>query len=91
MSWDDEERRVADILGVQEGGALPGVSRHTLRTYHAYLIANLPEHRRRRRTSVMLSGDWLLRSSLERHPSRYSPRFRCTGRSTGPGRDAAPQ
>jgi hypothetical protein len=41
MSWDEEERRVAEILGVQEGEALPGVSRKTLRTYHAYLKANL--------------------------------------------------
>ena len=41
MSWDDEERRVAEILGVQDGEALPGVSRQTLRKYHAYLTANL--------------------------------------------------
>ena len=41
MDWDDEERRVADILGVQEGGILPRVSRQTLRTYHAYLRANV--------------------------------------------------
>lgn len=41
MSWEDEERRVAAILGVKEGEALPRVSRHTLRTYHAYLHANL--------------------------------------------------
>ena len=41
MSWDDEERRVADILGVKEGKTLPGVSRQTLRAYHAYLTANL--------------------------------------------------
>jgi hypothetical protein len=41
MSWDDEERRVAEILGVKEGETLPGVSRHTLRTYHAYLKASL--------------------------------------------------
>ncbi len=41
MSWDEEERRVAEILGVQEGEALPHVSRQTLRTYHAYLKASL--------------------------------------------------
>jgi len=41
MSWDDEERRVADILGVKEGQALPGVSKKTLKKYHAYLRANL--------------------------------------------------
>jgi hypothetical protein len=41
MSWDDEARRVAAILGSKEGEALPGVSRHTLRTYHVYLTANL--------------------------------------------------
>jgi hypothetical protein len=41
MSWDDEERRVATVLGVKEGEALPRVSRHTLRRYHAYLHANL--------------------------------------------------
>jgi hypothetical protein len=41
MSWDDAERRVADIFGLQEGEALPGVSRHTLRTYHAYLRAHV--------------------------------------------------
>ncbi len=41
MSWDEEERRVAEIFGVKEGEALPDVSRKTLRTYHAYLKANL--------------------------------------------------
>jgi len=41
MSWDEEERRVAEILGVKKGEALPDVSRKTLRTYHAYLKANL--------------------------------------------------
>jgi len=41
MSWDEEERRVAEILGVKKGEALPDVSRKTLRTYHAYLQANL--------------------------------------------------
>ncbi len=32
---------MAEILGVQEGEALPHVSRQTLRTYHAYLKASL--------------------------------------------------
>src|SRR5438093_10580335 len=41
MSWDEEERRVAEILGVKKGEGLPDVSRKTLRTYHAYLQANL--------------------------------------------------
>ena len=41
MSWDEEEKRVAEILGVKEGQALPGVSRKTLKKYHAYLQANL--------------------------------------------------
>jgi hypothetical protein len=41
MSWDEEERRVAEIFGVKEGEALPSVSRHTLKKYHAYLKANL--------------------------------------------------
>jgi Calcium binding len=41
MSWDEEERRVAEILGVKQGEVLPDVSRKTLRTYHAYLKANL--------------------------------------------------
>src|SRR6266436_6600344 len=41
MSWAEEQRRVAEILGVKEGEALPDVSRKTLRTYHAYLQANL--------------------------------------------------
>ena len=41
MSWDEEERRVAEIVGVKKGEALPDVSRKTLRTYHAYLKANL--------------------------------------------------
>jgi hypothetical protein len=41
MSWDDEERRVAEILGAKEGDKIPSVSRQTLRTYHAYLRANV--------------------------------------------------
>ena len=41
MSWDEDERRVAEILGVKEGEALPDVSRQTLRKYHAYLKASL--------------------------------------------------
>jgi hypothetical protein len=41
MSWEEDERRVAEIFGVKEGEALPDVSRKTLRTYHAYLKANL--------------------------------------------------
>jgi hypothetical protein len=41
MSWDEEEKRVAEILGAEEGDNIPHVSRQTLRTYHAYLRANL--------------------------------------------------
>jgi hypothetical protein len=41
MSWEEDERRVAEIFGVKEGEALPDVSRKTLRTYHAYLKANM--------------------------------------------------
>ena len=41
MSWDEQEKRVAEILGVKAGTALPAVSRRTLRKYHAYLRANL--------------------------------------------------
>ena len=41
MSWDDEERRVAEILGAKEGDKIPSVSRQTLRTYHAYLKTNV--------------------------------------------------
>jgi hypothetical protein len=41
MSWEEDERRVAEILGVQAGQRLPAVSRQTLRQYHAYLTANL--------------------------------------------------
>jgi len=41
MSWEEDERRVAEILGVQAGQRLPAVSRQTLRKYHAYLKANV--------------------------------------------------
>ena|SRR5712691_7334799 len=41
MSWEEDERRVAEIFGVQAGQRLPGVSRQTLRQYHAYLTAHL--------------------------------------------------
>jgi hypothetical protein len=41
MSWEEDERRVAAIFGVQAGQRLPAVSRQTLRKYHAYLTANL--------------------------------------------------
>ena len=41
MSWDAEERRVAEMLGAKEGDNIPRVSRQTLRTYHAYLKANV--------------------------------------------------
>ena len=41
MSWEEDERRVAAILGVQAGQRLPAVSRQTLRQYHAYLTAHL--------------------------------------------------
>jgi hypothetical protein len=41
MSWDEQERRVAEILGAKEGDNIPRVSRQTLRTYHAYLRANV--------------------------------------------------
>ena len=41
MSWDEEERRAAEILGAKEGDKIPSVSRQTLRTYHAYLRANV--------------------------------------------------
>jgi hypothetical protein len=41
MPWDEDERRVAEIFGVKEGETLPGVSRQTLRKYHAYLKAHL--------------------------------------------------
>src|SRR5882672_11904627 len=38
---EEDERRVAEILGVQAGQRLPAVSRKTLRQYHAYLTAHL--------------------------------------------------
>ena len=41
MSWEDDERRVAEIFGVQAGQRLPAVSRQTLRQYHAYLTDHL--------------------------------------------------
>ena len=41
MSWEEDERRVAEIIGVQAGQRLPAVSRQTLRKYHAYLQSNL--------------------------------------------------
>ena len=41
MSWEDDERRVAEILGVKAGQRLPAVSRQTLRQYHTYLTAHL--------------------------------------------------
>jgi hypothetical protein len=39
MSWEDDERRVAEIFGVPAGQRLPAVSRKTLRHYHTYLVA----------------------------------------------------
>jgi Calcium binding len=41
MSWEEDERRVAEILGVHAGQRLPAVSRQTLRQYHTYLTAHL--------------------------------------------------
>ena len=41
MSWEEDERRVAEILGVQAGHALPKVSKQTLQRYYTYLQANL--------------------------------------------------
>ena len=41
MSWEEDERRVAEIFGVQAGQRLPAVSRKTLRQYHTYLTAHL--------------------------------------------------
>jgi hypothetical protein len=41
MSWEDDERRVAEIFGVPAGQRLPAVSRKTLRHYHSYLTAHL--------------------------------------------------
>ena len=38
---EEDERRVAEILGVQAGQSLPAVSRKTLRQYHTYLTAHL--------------------------------------------------
>jgi hypothetical protein len=38
---EEDERRVAEIFGVQAGQRLPAVSRQTLRQYHAYLTAHL--------------------------------------------------
>ena len=41
MSWEEDERRVAEIVGVPAGHRLPAVSRQTLRHYHTYLTAHL--------------------------------------------------
>jgi hypothetical protein len=41
VDWDEEEKRVAEILGAKEEDNIPHVSRQTLRTYHAYLRANV--------------------------------------------------
>ena len=41
MSWEEDERRVAEIFGIQAGQRLPAVSRQTLRQCHAYLTAHL--------------------------------------------------
>jgi Calcium binding len=41
MSWEEDERRVAEIFGVKAGQRLPAVSRQTLRKYHTYLTAHL--------------------------------------------------
>jgi hypothetical protein len=41
VNWDGVESRVADILGVEEGDQIPLVSRQMLKTYHAYLRANV--------------------------------------------------
>jgi hypothetical protein len=41
MSWEEDERRVAEIFGVQADQRLPAVSRKTLQQYHAYLTAHL--------------------------------------------------
>ena len=41
MGWDEEEKRVAEILSVKEGRSLPKVSKQTLKKYHAYLRTNL--------------------------------------------------
>jgi hypothetical protein len=37
MSWEEDARRVAEIVGVPAGQRLPAVSRQTLRHYHTYL------------------------------------------------------
>ena len=41
MSWEEDARRVAEIVGVPAGQRLPAVSRQTLRHYHTYLTAHL--------------------------------------------------
>jgi Calcium binding len=41
MSWEEDERRVAEIFGVQAGQRLPAVSRKTLRHYHTHLAAHV--------------------------------------------------
>ena len=41
MSWEEDARRVAEILGIPAGQRLPAVSRQTLRQYHTYLTAHL--------------------------------------------------
>ena len=41
MDWDEEEKRVAEILGVKAGRSLPKVSKQTLKTYHTYLRTKL--------------------------------------------------
>ena len=41
MSWEEDERRVAEIFGVKEDQRLPAVSKKTLRQYHTYLTTNL--------------------------------------------------
>jgi hypothetical protein len=41
MSWEDDERRVAEIFGVPAGQRLPAVSRKTLQQYYTYLTAHL--------------------------------------------------
>ncbi len=41
MSWEEDERRVAELFGVKVGQRLPAVSRQTLRQYHTYLTAYL--------------------------------------------------
>jgi len=41
MLLSDDEKRVAQILGVEEGEELPDVSEDTLELYHSYLSENL--------------------------------------------------